>query len=546
GQIVYQKGDYKILRIDKPEDIVKFQELNDLHCWCIQYLDRAEYYGTAWFLYRRNSIVGVYTIEEKILRDRNDQPMKDPELIRVFIDFLRQEGREREANNLLMTIPMTKEEIDEYIDKGEDLDVLYRNQHHSLTPEQIDKALDIGIYLGVLYEHQKLTLEQLYKAIDIGKNLTYLYRYQKNLPPEIIDKAMDKGEDLDSLYEHQRLTPEQIDRAMSMEKHLDALYEHQTLTPEQVDRAMDMGKELKFLYKHQTLTPEQIDKAIEKGEDLFMLYVYKKLSSKQISRAIDIGKDLDYLYIHQKNMSPENIDKAMDKGIELGLLYENQDLTPEQIDRALDKRKDLWGIYLHQTLTPEQIDRAIDIGESLSYIYLYQKNITSENIDHAIDKGIDLGFLYANKNIFLTPEQKARIEKKLSKRLSIYNNTKPIDIFPFKVLKNGIKVFFANDEYQKSRGLIGIKKDDFKDNYVLIFKDIKPGTYFHMRGVEFPIDIAFITENLDIIDIMSLKPETGLCKAPENTRYVLEANRGWCSKNLNIIRKLSIYKRGNV
>ncbi|HRT03364.1 MAG TPA: hypothetical protein P5513_05450, partial [Candidatus Diapherotrites archaeon] len=107
GQIVYQKGEYKILRIDKPEDIVKFQELNDLHCWCIQYLDRAEYYGTAWFLYRRNSIVGVYTIREKKLRDRNDKPMKDPELVRVFVDFLKQEGREDEANNLLMTMPMT-------------------------------------------------------------------------------------------------------------------------------------------------------------------------------------------------------------------------------------------------------------------------------------------------------------------------------------------------------------------------------------------------------------------------------------------------------
>jgi len=88
GQIVYQKGNYKILRIDKPEDIVKFLELNDLHCWCIQDLYHANRYKTSWFLYRRNSIVGVYTIGEKILRDRNDQPMKDPELVKVFVDFL--------------------------------------------------------------------------------------------------------------------------------------------------------------------------------------------------------------------------------------------------------------------------------------------------------------------------------------------------------------------------------------------------------------------------------------------------------------------------
>jgi len=87
GQIVYQKGEYKILRIDDPEDIVKFQELNDLHCWCIQHLHKAKEYGTAWFLYRRNSIVGVYTVGEEILRNRNDKYMQDPKLVRVFVDF---------------------------------------------------------------------------------------------------------------------------------------------------------------------------------------------------------------------------------------------------------------------------------------------------------------------------------------------------------------------------------------------------------------------------------------------------------------------------
>ena len=61
-----------------------------------------------------------------------------------------------------------------------------------------------------------------------------------------------------------------------------------------------------------------------------------------------------------------------------------------------------------------------------------------------------------------------------------------------------------------------------------------------MKGVEFPIDIVFITEDLDIIDIIPLEPEIGVCKVPPNTKYVLETNAGWCYKNRDIICDLFI------
>jgi len=316
GEIFFQKGEYKILRIDNPKDIVEFLRINNVDSWCIKDMYYAKYYGPTWFLYKGNSIIVAYPIEHGELWDRNDQPMRgNPEAIKVFIEFLKQKGKRDEANELVTRLPMTKEEIDKYIDKGKYLDKLYINQ--TLTPEQIDKAIEKERYLDALYKHQFLTPEQIDKAIEKGLCLHALY-YRKDIKftPEQIDKAIEKGESLEILYRRKdiKFTPEQIDKAIEKEMYLDILYSRKDikLTPEQIDKAIEKGWYLYALYRRKDIkfTPEQIDKAIEKGEELYTLYEYQDLTpeqKKKLERMLKLsGKVIESVEINKDYWETED------------------------------------------------------------------------------------------------------------------------------------------------------------------------------------------------------------------------------------------------
>ena len=257
GEIVFQRGEYKILRIDDPEDIVKFQKMNDIESWCTNRIKKAGDEGISYFLYRRKSIIATYTTGSKTLWDRNNKPMKDPEAVRIFAEFLKQEGKKDEIDRLIIIIPMTKEEIDDFMNKEK--------------------------YLNALYEYQKLTPEQIDKAIEKGKYLDWLYFWRK-LSPEQINRAIDKGVEIKVLYENQTLTPKNIDHAIEKGEYLRNLYKHQKLTPENIDHAIDKGEELDIVYIRYKLTPKQIDHAIDKGEYLDVLYNHQKLTLKQKKR----------------------------------------------------------------------------------------------------------------------------------------------------------------------------------------------------------------------------------------------------------------------
>ena len=291
---------------------------------------------------------------------------------------------------------MTRKEIDEAMEKGENLYNLYELQ--KLTPAQIDRAIMIGERLCPLYIYQRLTPANIDRAMVKGEYLNYLYESQK-LTLSQIDRAIDIGEDLGCLYERQKLTPSQIDRAMDKGEEVRYLYSRQKLTPSQIDRAIDKGVEVCYLYRHQMLTPSQIDRAIDKGEDVHYLYSSQTLTPAQIDWAMDRGKYLDNLYFRQ-TLTPSQIDRAMDKGEYLDDLYFRQTLTPSQIDRAMDKGEYLYAIYERQKLTLPQIDRAIDIGEDLGCLYESQK-LTPLHIDRAIDKGEYLYAIYERQKLTL-------------------------------------------------------------------------------------------------------------------------------------------------
>jgi len=84
GQIVGQEGEYKVLRIDNPEDIVKFLKINNIHSWDIEDIHYARLYAPIWFLYKNDEVIGVYAERDGRLLGRDASPIKDPEAVRIF------------------------------------------------------------------------------------------------------------------------------------------------------------------------------------------------------------------------------------------------------------------------------------------------------------------------------------------------------------------------------------------------------------------------------------------------------------------------------
>ncbi|HRT03588.1 MAG TPA: hypothetical protein P5513_06575, partial [Candidatus Diapherotrites archaeon] len=363
---------------------------------------------------------------------------------------------------------LTPENIYHAIEKGKNLDILY--QAYDLTPEQIYHAIDKGIALDVLYRTYELTPEQLDKAIDKGKELKYLYTNYK-LTPKQIDKALDKGEEIDTLCEYQKnLSTEQIDRAIDIliDKglSLNEVSVFQNITPEQLNKIITKGKNFGDLcMMGYELTPEQINIIIEKREGLYYLYTEYKLTPEQIDKALEVGENIGELYNNQ-TLTPKQIDKALFMGKNLRELYYRHDLSPKQIDKAMDIGKDLDALYGHRELSSEQIDRAIDKGEYLDILYMYQKNFSTENIDHAIDKGEYLDVLYEHQKSKITPEQKARIEQKLNIKLSIYNNTKPVNILPFKDLNIKLSRYISSEQKKGIRERLKMKESMKLSKYI--------------------------------------------------------------------------------
>ena len=61
----------------------------------------------------------------------------------------------------------------------EDLDEYISYSHHCLVEDEIDKALDKGTNLDLLYQHQHLTERQIDIALGIGLYLKELLLFNK-------------------------------------------------------------------------------------------------------------------------------------------------------------------------------------------------------------------------------------------------------------------------------------------------------------------------------------------------------------------------------
>lgn len=75
------------------------------------------------------------------------------------------------------------------------------------------------------------------------------------------------------------------------------------------------------------------------------------------------------------------------------------------------------------------------------------------------------------------------------------------------------------------KGVIGLDSLDPEDVYV--FLDTNEGEGFHMRGVKFPINIAFLDRDFGVLQIDRMEPESGTSKAPNGTIYAVETEDGY-------------------
>jgi uncharacterized protein len=88
----------------------------------------------------------------------------------------------------------------------------------------------------------------------------------------------------------------------------------------------------------------------------------------------------------------------------------------------------------------------------------------------------------------------------------------------------------AATEKARQTGLMFVKKLD-RDGGMLFVYGQKQELYYYMKNTFIPLDIAFIDENLRIIDIQSMEPldETTI-QSKGKAMYALEVNRGFYEK----------------
>ncbi len=103
-------------------------------------------------------------------------------------------------------------------------------------------------------------------ALRLGQGLRNAYTL--TLTPEQIDKAIEKEESLNSLYMNQKLPPEQITNALEIGKDLDSLYKNQTLNAKQIVKAIETGIALESL-KEQPIYKQIHMQVVAKAADVY-------------------------------------------------------------------------------------------------------------------------------------------------------------------------------------------------------------------------------------------------------------------------------------
>jgi uncharacterized membrane protein (UPF0127 family) len=84
---------------------------------------------------------------------------------------------------------------------------------------------------------------------------------------------------------------------------------------------------------------------------------------------------------------------------------------------------------------------------------------------------------------------------------------------------------------QLTQGLMNIRELPENNGMLFIFKDEQLLTFW-AKNTYIPIDIAYLNNNLEVVDIYTLKPlDTTIVKSRAKASYALEVNAGWFARN---------------
>lgn len=99
----------------------------------------------------------------------------------------------------------------------------------------------------------------------------------------------------------------------------------------------------------------------------------------------------------------------------------------------------------------------------------------------------------------------------------------------------------ACQQDELAHGLKNIKKMDYDVGMIFVFGYEKPLSFW-MKDTYIPLDIAFLNNNLEIVDIQTMKPhdETEV-KSSKPASYALEVNKGYFNKyNIKVGDRVSL------
>ncbi len=96
---------------------------------------------------------------------------------------------------------------------------------------------------------------------------------------------------------------------------------------------------------------------------------------------------------------------------------------------------------------------------------------------------------------------------------------------------------YAKTPNEQMTGVLGM--DDMCDNCGILFK-VKPTSYYHMKGVKFPIDMVFCNSKGKILSIITAHPDGDNVYPPNGSHYNIEVNAGFCDEH-NVKKGNNIY-----
>lgn len=89
------------------------------------------------------------------------------------------------------------------------------------------------------------------------------------------------------------------------------------------------------------------------------------------------------------------------------------------------------------------------------------------------------------------------------------------------------KVQVAVTDEEKRKGLQGVKELPIDEGMLFVYDDVQKEVSYWMKGVDIPLRICFIDEDMNVISVRDMLPDDGEKRyIEENVKYVLEVNAG--------------------